>query len=846
MPEDSDKLKSYRDKRDANATPEPMGESLRRPTSTRNGGFVVHLHHATGKHYDLRLEIGGVLVSFAVPHGPTLDPDKKVLAIETEDHPIEYLAFEAVIPKGQYGAGPMIAWDRGGIRYLDTTAEEGLVTGKLDFVLTGFKLKGRFALIKLAKSDKGNEWLLIKKNDAFAAPGTVVIEAQTRSVLSGLTIDELKRAADLVKEAQMQAITAGAKIGVVTAHTLEPMLCASAEEAEMPTAGYTFELKLDGVRIVAQKDASGVILTYRSHRDASAAYPEIVQAVEAMCPDRVVLDGEIVAFDDEGLPNFQKLSQRIGLKGGTIPVVYLVFDVLAIGELDLRDLPLLARRQLLRKILPGGGFVRPLDYLERDGRALFDFCRSRRLEGVVAKRADSPYRASKKRTRDWIKIKCERDESFVVIGWTRGNEGRSRLGALELAAYDENGVLTACGKAGSGLDEKTIDLLLPQLEALKTTKKMYAGDPGDAPLGRTMVKPEVVVSVRFLGFSDEGLLRFPSFRGVDHDREPKDCTVLPHRDELKAPVDGEEAPLRTAAPNSRRVALTNQQKIFWPKEGYTKGDLCSYYEAIAPTILPYLRDRPIVVVRYPDGIAGKNFFQWNIPFGFPKWMRHAALGDEDEDVKKKRVFLVDDAIGLLTLANTGAIPMHILACREQSVAQCDFCTIDFDVDKASFADGVTLAYELRNMLDDIGLVGFPKTSGQSGLHVLIPLGPGVSFETAQALNVLLGRLVTAAHTDIATMEMSVGKRGAKVFVDVGQTGKRRTIVAPYSVRARDGATVSTPLRWDEVTPELDASAFTIRTVPGRVAKDGDPMRSMLEQAPNVASAIQKLGKRLSG
>lgn len=837
-----DKLEKYRRKRDAGVTPEPMGEASGAETSTRSGAFVVHLHDATRTHYDLRLEVGGVLASFAVPKGPPLDPEEKVLAVNTEDHPIEYLDFEDTIPEGNYGAGPMIAWDRGGVRYLETTIEEGLRTGKIDFVLSGFKLRGRFALVKLKKSTTGKDWLLIKKQDAFASKTDDPRKTQRRSVLSGLSIEELARSKDIAREAEDEARALGAKPGEVDAPRLSPMLCLAAEEGEIPTSDYVFELKLDGVRILADKRGGEVSLTYRSHRDATLAYPEIARAVLSMCPERVLLDGEIVAFDDEGNPSFQRLSQRIGMRGASVPVVYLVFDVLALGPLDLRDLPLSDRRTILRRILPGGGYVRALDYLEQNGRALFDFCRARKLEGIVAKRASSPYRASTKRTRDWLKIKCERDESFVVIGFTRGNEGRSRLGALDLGSY-EGGVLRARGKVGSGLDDKTIDALLPKLRALETEEKLYEGDPGDAPQGRTKVRPEIVVSVRFLGWSDDGALRFPVFRGEDHDRTPKDCVAGPHADELALGAGDDLPPTSVSAP--RKVSLTNQSKIFWPDDGYTKGDLCRYYEAIAPTMLPYLRDRPVVIVRYPDGIAGKNFYQWNVPFGFPKWMRHIALGDDDDETRKKRVFLVGDTAGLLTIANTGAIPIHILACREGHLTECDFCTLDFDVELATLEAGITLALELRALLGEIGLVGFPKTSGQQGLHVLIPLGPGVKFETAQALNVLLGRLVTAKHPEIATMEMSIKKRGARVFVDIGQTGRRRTIVAPYSVRAKPGATVSTPLTWEDVTIGLNPAEFTIKTVPDRVAKMGDPMRAMLEAKPDVATAVAKLGARLA-
>ena len=777
-----------------------------------------------------------------------------------------------MIPDGNYGAGPMICWDRGMIRYLENHAELGLATGKLDFTLSGYKLKGRYALVKLEKSAKGNEWLLIKKADAFVNTEHDIRETLTRSVLSGLTVDELERAPAMVAEAETLANGLGATMGEVDGRAISPMLCSSIEDrgGDAPTQtlpawmkeGYTYELKLDGVRVIADKRDQEVHLTYRSNRDTTLAYPEVERAVQTLAPGRVVLDGEVVAFDEKGLPNFQRLAQRIHLSddrknkssfgGGSVgwavlavPVVYLVFDVLALGPYDLRSLPLVCRREILKKILLGTGVIRALDWLESGGDALLDFCRARHLEGIVAKRVDSPYRSGPKRTTDWVKVKCERDESFVVIGFTKGNDGRNRLGALDLGAY-EDGKLVVRGKVGSGLDEKMIDQMLSMLEPLITKERLFGGKLDAAPNGRTLVVPKIVVSVRYLGWSDEGRLRFPTFRGIDYDRAPTDCLAGPHG-ATDAPSPPSAQPPSSSPTSStswrssrpKKVALTNQDKIFWPTERYTKGDLVRYYEKVSTTLLPHLRDRPVVLVRYPDGIEGKSFFQWNVPWGFPAWMRHIALGDAEED-KKKRVFLVNDLDALLTIANLGAIPLHVLACRASTLGDCDFCTIDFDVGRSTLQNGVTLALELRDLLERIGLRGYPKTSGQRGLHVIIPLGPRVKFETAQALNVLLGRLVTSAHPDIATLERVVERRGARVLVDIGQTGRRRTIVAPYSVRAFAGATVSTPLAWDEVNATLDPSRFTMLTVPDRLTGVGDLARGVLEDAPDVAAAVAAL------
>ena len=871
-------LRAYRDKRNPNLTNEPFpDEPARASGATRSGAFVIHQHRATRMHFDLRMQIGSVLLSFAVPKGPALDPAEKHAAFRTEEHPLEYLDFEAVIPKGNYGAGPMICWDRGAVRYLETTAEEGLVAGKLDFTLSGYKVRGRFALVKTAIKDAKDEnaWLLIKKADAHAKPGEPPItETQPRSVLSGLTVDELEHAPEAWRAIVARAAELGAPTGDLDAHKVSPMLCSTLETWEpLPSAGTIAELKLDGVRVLADRRDDDVALVYRSSRDTTPAYPEVARAVRALVGDRVILDGEIVAFDDQGLPNFQRLSHRIHLSEKwdveramlACPVVYLVFDVLQVGDRVVTGLPLLERRALLKRLVPGTGVIRALDWVEGHTTALLDFCHARKLEGIVVKRADSTYKFGPKRTPDWVKVKTERDESFVVIGWTVGNDSRNRLGALDLGSYDEDGDLVVRGKVGSGLSDKTIDVLLPRLTELAIKERLFTGKLDSAPNGRTFVRPEIVVSVRYLGWSDDGRLRFPTFRGIDPDRAPKDCHAAPHDDKaiaapsLEAPRFRKEqaereaaaealgdAPPSSAVPSSRRshpvkrAQLTNQEKIFWPAEGYTKGDLCRYYERISTTILPYLRDRPVVVVRYPDGIEGKNFFQWNVPWGFPAWMRHIPLDKKDEDGKKKRVFLVNDVESLLTVVNLGCIPLHVLSRREFSLDQCDFCTIDFDVPAGRVADAVFLANDLGAMLEAIGLRGYPKTSGQTGLHVLFPLGPGVGYETAQALTLLLGRLLVQKFPERATIERDPKRRGEKVYVDLFQTHERKTIVAPYSVRAVPGATVSTPLEWREVTDALDPKAFTIKTVPERIARLGDPMRSMLDDRPDVASAVAKL------
>jgi len=931
LPKSSPKLATYEAKRDRARTNEPFGpEPAYSGSATQGGAFVVHLHDARRRHWDLRLELGGTLRSFAVPRGPSLDPADKRLAVETEDHPIEYLDFEAVIPEGNYGAGAMIVWDRGRVRYLEGTGEDGVARGKIDFELTGYKLRGRFGLVLTGnegrRRQKGkssassaaeprregldvhgephrgppqNEWLLLKKPDAFVKKESIV-DAEPRSVLSGLTVEELYESTAVAKKLEERAREQGAKEGAVDARHLTAMLCTNPEIAEpladgspLDRRGWIYELKLDGFRIIADKRGDDAALFFRKLGSANAHYPEIVRAMRALPAQRVVLDGEVVAFDEHGRPSFQRLQGRMqaskpGARGFTwtdSPVTYIVFDLLALGPLDLRPLPLAHRKALLSELLRGKGAVRVLDHIADDGRPLYRFCEREKLEGVVAKRASSPYVAGPKRTGEWIKIKCHRDAEFVIIGFTEGEGARKRLGALDLGAY-ENGELVVRGKAGSGLDDRTIDELLARLGPLTIDHTVARGTFEPTPRRRTFVKPEIVVNVSFGGWTDEHRLRHPVFRGIRSEVKPEECTASPPpsiagsneagSDERNGATDdgsdagpevddgdvprgrrghagrasedgaksggaaGSSAGSDAKAPRGTRVTISNPKKIFWPNDKLTKKDLCDYYMAVAPALLPHLRDRPVVLVRYPDGIAGKNFYQWNVPQGTPSWVKTITIARDEDGGSRVTCFLVNDADTLLYIANLGCIPIHVLAARSATVEMCDFITFDFDIGSSPIAHAVELALSLRRLLDELGLVGYPKTSGQSGLHVLVPMGPGVSFATAKALVELIGRLLERLHSQIGTMERRIKERGQRVYIDTGQTGRSRTIVAPYSVRAHEGATVSTPLDWDEVNATLTPTRWSMLSVPARIDERGDPMANLLAERPDVARAVARL------
>ncbi|HEY3592727.1 MAG TPA: non-homologous end-joining DNA ligase, partial [Polyangiaceae bacterium] len=450
---------------------------------------------------------------------------------------------------------------------------------------------------------------------------------------------------------------------------------------------------------------------------------------------------------------------------------------------------------------------------------------------------------------------------------------RHRLGALDLGSYSGQRLLVR-GKVGSGLDDRTIDELLALLVPIASDTTNAEGAFEHAPKGRTFTAPKVVVTVRYSGWTDEGRLRHAVFHSIRQDVAPEDCRAAPAAESevaIHAPLEaeGSVAPFNgdtdaqettetseSAVPSpkgalsspkaSARVRISNPNKIFWPDDGLTKKDLCDYYDGIADTLLPYLRDRPVVLVRYPDGIAGKNFYQWNVPQGTPSWIKTVTMNRDEGDRRDVQGFIVNDRDTLIYIANLGCIPIHILAARTTNMAGCDFLTFDFDIGSSPIAHAVTLALSLRELLTECGLVGYPKTSGQSGLHVLVPMGEGISFDTARLLVELLGRLLERKHPDIGTMERRKDQRGSRVYIDTVQTGRTRTIVSPYSVRAYKGATVSTPLEWSEINAMLTPTRWSMLSVPARIEESGDPMRGMLAEKPNIGRAAAKIEALIRG
>ncbi|HVR99038.1 MAG TPA: DNA ligase D [Thermoanaerobaculia bacterium] len=593
--------------------------------------------------------------------------------------------------------------------------------------------------------------------------------------------------------------------------------------------GWVFELKYDGFRLLAAKRGDAVKLSYRSGKDATRILPEIARAVAALPFASLVLDGEVVVLDETGRPSFQRLQRRAlktraldaGHAAAANPAAFIAFDLLECEGFDLRPLPLLTRKALLRRVLPADGPLRYLDHIAERGKDLYAAVAEMGLEGIVAKRADSPYRAGY--SADWLKIRVDRAGDFAVVGFDPGPGGFRNL---HLAVCD-GGRLTYIGTVGTGFGSEEMREIHARLETARRAQPAAAGAP--AGRGPVWVEPEMVCEVRFKEWTQGGHLRQPVFLRLRDDKTVDECLVPGF---LPEPESEPEAPAAVSP------KLTNLGKVFWPEEGYTKGDLIEYYRAVAPWFLPYLADRPLVLDRYPNGIHGKSFFQKNAPAG--SGMRTMTIRS-DGSQRDIEYFLCDTAESLLYLVNLGVIPFHIWSSRVTALEQPDWCILDLDPKGAPFADVVRIAREIHDLCEEIELESFVKTSGGSGIHILLPMGGQLAHEPVRQLAELMAQVIVHRLPQIATTARAIAARGGKVYVDALQNGRGKLLAAPFSVRPRPGATASTPLRWNEVGPRLDIGAFNLRTVPQRLRKmKADPLLPVLSHHPDLARSLALL------
>ena len=857
-----DALETYRAKRSADRSPEPVGT-----VSTAPGHlFVVHKHGARRLHYDLRLEMGGVLASWAVPKGPSYDMADKRLAVHVEDHPLEYADFEGVIPEGNYGAGGMIVWDRGEWVPLEDW-KTGLAKGKLLFELRGYKLHGKWTLVKIKKSDK-DEWLLIKERDSYVkSPGDQFVET---SVLSGLTVEEMKEGKGPASSLRKSIEAAGAPRKHVDPQDVEVMLAEPSDHA-FTRDGWLFELKLDGYRLIASKARGEALLLTRNGNDYTEVFPEVAKAVKALPYDSCILDGEVVVFDAQGRPSFSRLQQRgrltvpvdVNRAAVELPATYYAFDFLAFEDFDLRSLPLARRKALLLDALPKLGAVRALDHIEREGEAFLAQVDTLGLEGIIAKKADVPYRGG--RTHDWLKIKADRTGDFVIVGFTEPKGSRSHLGALQLADL-VNGALTYAGRVGTGFNEALLSELHQQLEPIVRETPPCAPPLGASVIPETKtttwVEPRYVCEVRYREWTPDGVLRHATLLRLRSDKDPRDCErqgAVPRPAEDRSVAGtrpAEPEPVRAAdvprpAPDDKRpqddkaIKFSNRNKVYWPDTGYTKGDLIDYYTAVWPWMSRYLINRPLVMTRFPDGIDGKQFYQKDAPEFIPSWIRTQPIWAEDTQ-RDINYFVCDNLESLQYVANLGSIPMHIWNSRIGSLELPDWCVIDLDPKDAPFSDVIRSAIVFRKLCEAIGLPSYVKTTGKTGLHILLPLGRQVTYAQCRTLGELLSRVALRETSDIATITRHITKRGDKVYFDYLQNRHGQLIVAPFSVRPLPGATVSMPLHWDEVDRSLSPKNYTIKNAIERMAALGsDPCAPVLDDKPDLAKVLERLAAMMS-
>lgn len=835
-------LERYRNKRRFDKTPEPE-PGRPQPSGDR---FYIQRHSARRLHYDLRLEIDGTLKSWAVPKGPTLDPEIKRMAVHVEDHPLEYGTFEGTIPQGNYGAGTVMLWDCGKFEMIgELSASQQLERGDFKFRLHGQKLAGEFALVRTKKLTKGEmrDWLLIKKKDFAVVPGWDP-ESDLRSVRQ--TAAGAESVAGAIKKEEMPKSVA-------------PMLALLSEK--LPSGPeWVFEPKWDGVRALCFVRDGKTRVMARSGREVGEQYPEVCELARHINADTAIIDAEIVALDEAGRPSFGLLQSRIGASASASvklaaerPVMLFAFDLLYLNGYDLRGAALTDRKNLLKSVLRQGPLVRYSEHFAGKGQELLDAAKEHELEGVVAKRSTSRYES--KRSGDWIKVKVQSRDEFVICGFTKGE--REPFGALVLG-YWENEKLLFAGNVGTGFDQRTLDQLGSLLRPL-IRKKATIPDMPKLPDVITWVEPNLVCEVKYLAWTKDGRLRAPVYMGLRQDTDPAEVgREKPEKISATTPLNSTDAlngtptaPLldpskaeQILAINGHQLKFTNLNKVFYPAEGYKKRDLINYYHAVAPLILPHLKDRPLSLKRYPNGIEADYFFQKNAALGTPDWIRREAIDSEHRGEAINYVVAEDEA-SLLYLANLGCIDQNPWMSRIGSLDRPDFMLIDLDPVKCTYDRIVEAANLVKRMLDDLGLQGFPKTTGGDGMHIYVPLENLYSYEQVRSFAEIVARLVAGDRPDLFTTPRKVEAREkGKVYFDYLQISESKTISAPYVLRAFPGAPVSTPLRWSEVTPDLTPDKFTLANAVDRFNRVGDLFAPVLTLKQKLEPALEKLADKM--
>ena len=886
-------LAEYKRKRRFDATPEPAGGRLSRQGST----FVVQEHHARRLHYDFRLEVNGVMKSWAVPKGPSMNPGDKRLAIQTEDHPLEYAKFQGEIPRGNYGAGEVIVWDNGTFEVEgNLPAQKQLDRGELKFILHGKKLTGSFVLVKIRSREPGKqEWLMIKHRDSSSSDawkiedhaGSVLPERKgpKKQWISNRPASNQKGPAEL-RKAALQFPAAARRVSMPD--WIQPVL-ATLSDRPFSDPAWLFEIKWDGGRTLARVQKGQVQLWSRSHRDVTGEYPELAGLAAHTNGLDVWLDGEVVALDPEGRSNFESLQQRFSVINPSaelmhqVPVVYYVFDILYCDGYDLRPSPLLERKTLLRQVLRTDETIRYSDHEIEKGKELYDLALEKQLEGIVGKQIHSPYPEG--RTTSWLKFKLVRELDAVVGGWTDPRGTRQYFGALLLGLYDGKKLEFICG-AGSGFSGAFQKRLASRLKALQTEKCPFATKPVTREKAY-WVKPELVARVKYGGWTDGRHLRQPTFLGLQEDHDPKNCTfeketksvnasvadnkTKPPAARRRKTVETQESNAKTAATPAASltvlktdaqianeldhgsqpealvevdgvsVRLTNLNKIYFPGDGYTKRILLAHYFYISPLLLPFLKDRPLVLRRYPNGIDGQAFFQKDAGKDAPKWIETVAVESESKS-KAIRYFVANDRASLLYLTNLGCIDQNPWSARSDDLDHPDYMFFDLDPTEGTpFASVIKLGKLLASKLQEIGLKVFLKTSGATGLHIFIPIERVYTYEQVRQFVQTIASLTAQDHPELITSDRTVRNRPkGSIYIDAHQNSSGQSLASVYSVRAFPRAPVSTPITFDELTAKLSPEKWNLSSIRGRLDKVGDLWADFWKHRQRLEPAVRRL------
>jgi bifunctional non-homologous end joining protein LigD len=845
-------LEEYRHKRDFRKTSEPEGrEGIGRTPGLR---FVVQKHAATRLHYDLRLELDGVLKSWAVPKGPGTEPGDKHLAVHVEDHPLEYGEFEGIIPKGEYGGGTVLLWDRGIWEPLEDPLH-GYAKGELKFLLHGHKLRGKWTLVRLRakQGEEDKNWLLIKGREGWGGEGDGESadpeQELDRSVATGRTMDEIARLGEKIWHSAPSpgegksgpagrldlSGLSGAEPGEQP-QVIGPQLATLVPEAPRGEE-WLHEIKFDGYRLLCFVLDGQARMISRRGQDWTDRFRSIADRAASLGRD-CILDGEVVVLRPDGTTDFQALQNL--LKGkGTGELIYYAFDLPHCAGFDLTRVPLALRKETLREFLPAEGIVRFSEHIRGRGGDVFRNACRLGLEGIISKRADSPYGSG--RGSSWLKVKCVKRQEFVVGGYTEPSGSRAGFGAL-LVGFNEGGELHFAGRVGTGFTERTLSDLSERLSKIETARPPFVDPPrGREAKGVHWVAPELVAEVGFTEWTREGVLRHPSFKGLREDKSASEVTR-----ERARPLPEPREPARVDVPpgsgkghrgSVAGVRVSNPDRTVFPEAGITKGEVAAFYEQIGDRVLPYLVERPLTVIRCPEGIGGQCFYQKHLYDYLPSSIHGVEVMEKG---KKELYILIRDIKGLIGLVQMGVIELHPWGSRAEHLELPDTMVFDLDPDPAvEWSAVVQGAFQIRTRLEDLGLKSFVKTTGGKGLHLIVPLEPRADWDGVKSFAGAVAKELARRHKERFVATMAKAKRSGKVFIDYFRNGRGATSVAAYSLRARKGAPVSTPVEWEEL-PEVRPDTFTLRTLRQRLETMGrDPWEGYFSLRQSLTESMQR-------